>query len=295
LKRTVTEVIRRGFDLTIGNWPLLVIRIAEHVLFVMLTIGALVATVIPILLAAGFGNLNLHAPPDETAQSILLAVLEHWPLLLFILGVALVLCIILLAAHSFVQAGTVEVYVSAERAGTEFSMDRWLAGATRGWRRLFGVYNLAWLYAGLAIVAPLTVIAIIITLLGVSTMTLVVAVVLLVIWAFFALFVGLATMIWTTKATVVAIAGNLPARDALTAARQAIRSDRGTHLAVSFVMFAIMLGGTALVGAFSTSLSLGEAFGFSSAAHLAVSILDAIVTSAVDCWFLASFTAISEP
>ena len=56
MSRGATDVLRRGFELTLANWPLLLIRVAEQVIGMIIMIGALVAAVIPIAVSAGLGE-----------------------------------------------------------------------------------------------------------------------------------------------------------------------------------------------------------------------------------------------
>ena len=39
MRRSATEVLRRGFDSTLANWPLILIRIAEGIVFVGIVIA----------------------------------------------------------------------------------------------------------------------------------------------------------------------------------------------------------------------------------------------------------------
>src|SRR3989442_3794108 len=59
LKRSATEVLRRGFDSTLANWPLILIRIAEGIVFVGIVIAAVVAAVVSIAVAAGLSKVDI--------------------------------------------------------------------------------------------------------------------------------------------------------------------------------------------------------------------------------------------
>jgi hypothetical protein len=53
LKRSVTEILRRGFESMLGNWQLMVIRVGESVLVVVLCFAAVIATIGPLLVSFG--------------------------------------------------------------------------------------------------------------------------------------------------------------------------------------------------------------------------------------------------
>jgi len=293
VKRTVAEVIRRGFEITLTSWPLLLIRITEHIVVAIMAIAAIVAIVIPIAVSAGLGHFNIDPDnPNGAAGIVAAALVEHWLLFLFILVLVSVVLIIFVAIHSFVQAGSAEVYVAGE-----FTADRFIAGGKRGWLPVFWIYNIAWLFAGVVLLVPLVPIPFIIFLVGESVGAIVVGCLLLVIWGFFAILVGLATALWTMKAIVVAMTRNLPARESLTEARRLIRLEPGAHFAVGFIMLVIWFGGTALIGTFSGFSSIGHATPLAvitAPLHLALSLLNAIFSAGVESWFLASFVSMES-
>lgn len=293
MKRNAADVLRRGFEITVANWPLLLIRITEHILFVILAIASVVAIVVPIAVSAGLGHFEIDPDnPNGAAGIIAQALIDHWPLFLFVLVVITVVLIVFVALHSFVQAGAAEVYIA-----NEFTADRFMAGGKRGWRPVFWIYNIAWLFAGVVLLIPVLPIPFIIYLIGESMAAIVVGCLLLVIWGFFAVLVGLATALWTMKAIVVAMTRNLPARESLTEARRLIRLEPGAHFAVGFIMLVIWFGGTALIGMFSGFASIGHATPFAiltAPVHLLLSFLNAIFSAGVESWFLASFISMES-
>lgn len=293
MKRNAADVLRRGFEITVGNWPLLLIRITEHILFFILAIASVVAIVVPIAVSAGLGHFEIDPDnPNGAAGIIAQALIEHWPLLLFILAIITVVLIVFVAMHSFVQAGSAEVYIA-----NEFTVDRFMAGGKRGWGAVFWIYNIAWLYAGVVLLLPLLPVPFIIYLIGESMAAVVVGCLLLVIWGFFAVLVGLATVLWTMKAVVVAMTRNLPARESLTESRRLIRLEPGAHFAVGFIMLVIWFGGSAVIGMFSGFASIGHATPFAiftAPVHLLLSLLNAIFSAGVESWFLASFISMES-
>jgi hypothetical protein len=293
VKRNAADVIRRGFEITAANWPLLLIRIAEHLLFAILAIASVVAIVVPIAVSAGLGHFELDPDnPNGAAGIVTQALIDHWLLFLFILLVITAVLIVFVALHSFVQAGSADVY-----AANQFTGERFIAGGKRGWLPVFWIYNIAWLFAGVVLLVPLLPVPFIIYLIGESMAGIVVGCLLLIVWAFFAILVGMATALWTMKAIVVAMTRNLPARESLREARRMIRLEPGAHFAVAFIMLVIWFGGTALIGMFSGFASIGHATPlaiFTAPLHLFLSLLNAIFSAGVESWFLASFISMES-
>lgn len=293
MKRNAADVLRRGFEITVANWPLLLIRITEHILFFILAIASVVAIVVPIAVSAGLGHFEIDPDnPNGAAGIIAQALIDHWPLLLFILAIITIVLIVFVALHSFVQAGSAEVYLA-----DAFTVDRFMAGGKRGWGPVFWIYNIAWLYAGVVLLLPLLPVPFIIYLIGESMAAIVVGCGLLVVWGFFAVLVGLATVLWTMKAVVIAMTRNLPARESLAEARRVIRLEPGAHFAVGFIMLVIWFGGSALIGMFSAFASIGHATPFAvltAPVHLLLSLLNAVFSAGVESWFLASFISMES-
>lgn len=307
MKRSVTEVIRGGFDLTVANWPLLLLRIAEHVVIAMIAIASILAIIVPIAVSAGLGHFTLDQPGDVDVRDVILGLLmQHWLLLLFVLLVITAVLVVFVALHSFVQAGCAQVYVTRalqpatgglRARPTSFSIDRFLAGGKRGWLPVFWIYNIAWLFAGVVLLVPILPIPFLIALTGESTGSIVVGCVLLALWAFFAIMVALATALWTMKAIVVSMTRNLDARASLKEARRAIRAEPGSHFAVGFIMLVIWFGGTALIGTVSGVMSIGHATPLAlltAPLQIFVSLINAVFSSALESWFLASFISMES-
>src|SRR5581483_689773 len=111
--RNTTDTLRRGLDSTLANWQLVAIRIVESFVFVLVIIGSIVAAIIPIAVAAGFSKLDIR-DSDDPAGAITAAVVDHWPLIFYVLAIVFVLLGVLMAVHSFVEAGNAKVFVDAE-------------------------------------------------------------------------------------------------------------------------------------------------------------------------------------
>jgi len=292
VSRSATDVLRGGFDTTVRNWQVLLFRIAEHLAMVAISVAAIIAIIVPIFVGIGLGRIDLGAPPDESANIIVAALLEHWKLLGFILLVITAVLGVFVVIHSFVQAGATEVY-----AADSFTSERFLRGAKRGWLPVFWIYNLAWVVAGVVILIPIAPIPLIIIASQGATGAIVAGCALLVLWAFFAAIVALLTVAWTTKATAIVMTRGVTARESLRDARKEIRASFGLHFAVAFVMMVIWLGGSGVIGSISTILMAGHASPLAivtAPAHLLLSVVQGIFSAGVESWFLASYIKLSE-
>jgi heme/copper-type cytochrome/quinol oxidase subunit 2 len=136
--RNTTDVLRRGLDSTLANWQLIAIRIAENILLVLLVIASIIAAIVPVAVAAGLSHFDFQNA-DNAVQVIAAMVVEHWALILYILVIITVVLGVMIAVHSFVEAGNTKVFVDAERGAggapvpqraalRAFTIDRWLQG-----------------------------------------------------------------------------------------------------------------------------------------------------------------------
>ena len=90
---------------------------------------------------------------------------------------------------------------------------------------------------------------------------------------------------------------NLDARASLKEARRAIRAEPGSHFAVGFIMLVIWFGGTALIGTVSGVMSIGHATPLAlltAPLQIFVSLINAVFSSALESWFLASFISMES-
>ncbi|HET7711374.1 MAG TPA: hypothetical protein VFL80_05540 [Thermoanaerobaculia bacterium] len=307
MKRSVTEIIRRGFDSAVANWPLMLIRIAEGVFFVMIAVGAVVAVVVPLAVSIGLSKIDFESvavPPEFILQLLR----QHWLVLVYIAVLVTVLLIVYVAIHSFVQAGAAHVLASAERnAGRlavprdglrSFTMDRWLSGGRQSWWAVFLIYNLAWAAASLVILLPLIVILVLMIFLRDSPLVVVFACGSVAITLLLALVVSVLTHVWTEKAIALEALRRSGASDSLAEGWSEMWSDFGRHFAVAFIMLVITIGGSAFIA----SLSMVFSFPFGDNAmmslafsplRLVLSLVSTAFSAAMASWLLASFVALS--
>lgn len=302
MKRPVTDILRRGFDNVIANWQLLLLRLGEVVLMAGVIIGAVVAAIIPIAVSAGLGKFDI-GNPDSAAEVIVTLFVEHWMLLLYLFLLIFLILGVMIAIHSFVEAGTARVYIDGERVAgfRAFSFERWWAGGRDGWWSLFWIYNLAWSVGALVLLVPatLTITAMLLVsangariAIGCAGLTFIV---LLMIPT--AILVG----IWTQKAIAVGVSRHLGAVEALRAARREIKLDFGRHLGVAMLVLVVSFVAAGLVSSFSIPLSIGShshrvsmAPLFFAPMQLMLSVIQNAISMAVGAWYLACFVAMTE-
>ncbi|HYC92600.1 MAG TPA: hypothetical protein VEO54_25555 [Thermoanaerobaculia bacterium] len=268
MKRGILDTLRRGLDNALVNWGLIIVRLVEVVVLVAITIAAVLAMVVPILLSIGLRMADITTP--DQIESTMLTLLERWSLLVFIFLGLLLLTIVLVALHSVVDAGCARVQVDADRmAGPAvdgprsryhaFSMARWWAGARDGWRTVFWIYNFAWGLAGLILLLPLLpTLALTIVLrenepmaIGIGCLGLAVSLLLLIV-------VGVVTNIWTNRAIADWAVARKGAAAALSGAWAAIKADLGRHVVIAVAMVVLAIAGSTFFSSFSYFAAFGE-------------------------------------
>jgi hypothetical protein len=317
VKRGVFVVLRRGFDNTLANWQLLALRFAESVVFAGIIIAAIIAIVVPVLVSFG---LNLDRLP-ELASTL---ELERLPDLMVRLGaiagyfllVALVVAIVLTAIHAFVVAGCMRVYVDGDRTAgpvdtaprrgyAVFTLQRWWSGAADGWWPVFWIYNLAWGAASVILLIPLLpTFALMLVLRDDDSAALVAGIGCfgIVITALLAIVVGVAVSLWTTRAIATWTARRGTAREALSLASAAIRTDLGRHLLIALAVIVVGMAGSSFFAGFSfvgtfTSLAARDQplLGLFALPVRALGwILSTIFSAAIGGWFLSSYASLAN-
>jgi hypothetical protein len=312
VKRGVFDVLRRGLDNTIANWPLLLLRFAESVLFAIIAVVAAVVILAPILVSIGINIADLTSVDD--VENVYALLLSKWMMLAWIVVAVSILLAVFVAVHSFVEAGSARVYLDGERiAGPEqhglrsrfrvFSMQRWLAGGADGWWTVFWIYNLAWTAAGAILLIPLLPTLVLMLLLGseeqplfaIATGCVGLAVTLLLL-----VVVVIVTTIWVNRAIAGWAMRRSGARDALAAGWRALRADLGRHVLIAVALYVVIMAGTGFFASFSFIAALGQTFGGDAGVAflmtLPIRILGTICsyafTAGVTGWFLASYVTL---
>lgn len=309
-KRGAIDVLRRALDDTIANWPLIALRLGEALLFTLIAIAAIFIILVPIAVSIGISAVSIQSSAD--VEQALTALVGKWMLLVWVFVAVMLLMVIFVAIHSFVEAASARVYVDAERlAGPAdqgprtrfqaFSMDRWMAGGLRGWWIVFWIYNLAWGLAGLILLIPLIPTAALMlvfmehpeVLAGVGCLGIVVTLLLGIV-------VAIVAGIWTNRAIVDWAANGTSARASLASARQAIRVDLGRHVLVTAAAIVIGMAGSSFFASFGFFAAFGQAmdahstFNFVTMPIRLVGSLGSTAFSAiVTSWYVAAYAALA--
>jgi len=294
LKRSATEVLRRGFQVTVANWPVIAFRLVESMLFVGLLLGAVIAVVIPFAVSVGMDNLS----NVDTLASVLM---ERWVIVVYALVVAMVVLAVFIAIHAFIDAGTAQVLVDSERndAAPSFNMDRWLAGGRSAWWAVFWIYNAIWSVAGAVLLVPLAATLVAMFAVAGDAVRIVIACSGLALTFVLLLPLGALAAMWTQKSIVVCLARNAPAAEAMRAARQELQRDFGRHLVVAVIIIVVSIGGAGVISMISMPLSFAResnplSIGVMAPVQIVLSFVQSIFSAAVGTWFLASYVGLTE-
>ncbi|HUP46482.1 MAG TPA: hypothetical protein VM779_13335 [Thermoanaerobaculia bacterium] len=307
MRHSVSELIRRGFVNTIANWPLLLIRIAESVLFVILAIAAVVAAIVPVVVSLGVQSASVGDPADAAAF-ILGMLADRWVVIVYVIAVVTIMLVIFVAVHSFVEAGSARVYVDAETAAgavpnaprerfRAFTSERWLAGGKNDWWSVFWIYNLAWGVAGLILLAPLlAMLALMFAAREEPAAVVGITCVGLALFVVFFIAVAVITNIWCQKAIVVCVARTHRAVGALGEAWREFRADAGRHIGVALILFLLLIVGSGVFASLSAVANINDSLGFQLALmpmQMVSSLVNSVFSAIVSAWFLACFAALA--
>jgi len=312
LKRNIAGVLRRGVLSTVANWPVILTRVVETLVLFGLLIVAIAGLVVPLLVSAGMKQWTL--PAGDNASEVILAILaDHAALFTYLLLFIAAITLVMIAIHAVVVAGATRIFVDAERAAPDvpelrreqfavFTMERWRAGASAAWLRIFWIYNGTWGLCGLILLVPMLLVtaltivavraenapAIVAATCGGTALLLVVSIPLALVIA-----------VWTQKATVICVARDTTAREALRSGWRESRADFLRHFVVFFLITLVTAGASALMSGvfapFSFSMRANDLAGLLFGPMQIVSFtVQSAVSNAVGSWLIASFAAMTE-
>lgn len=301
MKRSITDVLRRGFESAYANWQLIALRIAENIVFAFLIIVSIIAAVVPLLVSIGLAAFDLERP-HETAANVGTALLEHLAVFVWIFLGALLLALLLMVIHSFVMAGCARIFVDAERGRVlkTFSMERWLSGGRESVWTVFWIYNIAYGTTMAIVLVPLLIALAAMLAFRDSDAAIMCSGCLGIVAAvFLGIIACVVAAIWSLKAIILALDRDLGATAASKIAWAEARADFGRHFAVAFILFVIGFGGAATIGSMSIFVSVPAAhdtymsLAFAPA-RILISMVQGAFSAAVGMWMLASFAALSD-
>lgn len=315
MKRNITDVLRRGLDTTIANWPVIVLRIAESFVFAAIAIAGILVAIVPAIVAAGLSVDDIKNSSDP-GGAVVEWLVGHVMLFVWIFALAFIVLGIMIAIHSFVEGASARIYVEGERAAAKrpdavrdslsvFTFDRWLAGGAASWWQIFWVYNLAWSVTLMLVLVPLLITIILMLAISDTVGRVVVGCSGVVLAVLILIPTGIVTSIWCKKAITICVARAVSARDALRQGWREFRADLGRHLAVAVIVFVISMALNSVVSAFSVPMNISQNItqhqhGFPPMAlifapvRVIVGVIQGMIGAAISSFFLACFVSMTE-
>jgi hypothetical protein len=311
LKRSVTDVLRRGLLSTLANWPVILTRVAETLVLAGVVIVAIIGCIVPLLVSAGIKEWTL--PEARNPWEIMWAIVaEHAGLFTYLFLFTLFIVGVMMAIHAFVMAGAARIYVDADRAvpdapepGRErfavFTLERWTEGARAAWWRIFWIYNGAWAMYGLILLVPVALVGLLTTMAALSdniAATVAASCGGLLLLALIAVPLGFVVAIWAQKAIIVCVARDVPAREALRSGWRESRADFLRHFVIFFLITIISFGAAAMTStlaplSFSTRHQDLWAI-LTGPVQIVAGAAQSAIASAIGCWLIAAFAALND-
>ncbi|HVR37977.1 MAG TPA: hypothetical protein VMU84_02710 [Thermoanaerobaculia bacterium] len=312
MKLSITDVLRRGLDNTLANWPVIAIRLIEALVLAAIAIAVVIISIVPIFVSLGVTTVS---DPETLAAAVIQLLATKWLILFYAFAISCVVLTVVLVVHSFVEAGCARIYIDGERAAgpaiagardryRTYTFVRWWDAARDGGWTVFWIYNLIWGVVGIVLLLPLMP-------LGGAMFAYrdnegalactgcfgLLALVLICVP------LAIVASVWTQKSIVVAMARDCNARDAIRVSWLEVKADMLRHVIVTLALMAISIAGSTVFGGFSGALQMGSTISKSGSLMLAFMpfrivlwVLSTAFSSAIAGWLLASFAALSpEP
>ncbi len=305
MNRSVTDVLRRGLDNALANWPLILVKLTASFVSGLVMVIAVVTSIVPLALSLGIKGMDFKNP-DDAAQLLMTVLSDHWLALLIILVVVSVALLVVVLLSSFVEGGVTQIVVDADRQATgpqparpayaTFSVERWISGARQHWLSIFWIYNIAWSVAGIVLLIPFVITLLAILAAGQQAAAIVIGCAGLAISLLVFIAVAILTGLWCRKAIVIAVAFDRTPMEALREARLEIMADPGRHVAVAFVLAAISFGAVGLTGIVSligSSDHTGVLAVMFIPLQVALSFANGIFSAGMTIWGAAAFAALT--
>jgi hypothetical protein len=303
MARTLGEVVRRGADNVLANWPLLLIRIAESVAMIVITLAILAGAVVPIAAAVMGGSLTDivtgAVDPEQVLRSVspLLAV--------YLLLVVSLVVFVAVLVHSFVQGGIVGSYLEAERSAPAaaatradfrvFTPELWWSEAKRNVWRFFWIYNVVWGVWSLAILLPLLPLIVLVVLFSESPAAIVVAIGGLIAILLFAIGLAIVVFLWSQVVLIDAARLGTGVFESISGSWDSMRGRLGTIILVGGIAFALSMVVGSIVAGFSFVFEAAGMVPGLGLALVPIQILLSLINSAVSTlfgsWMLAALAA----
>lgn len=322
MRAGVFDILRRGFDNTVVNWQVSLIRFLEAFLFMVIAAVTMVVLFVPIFLSIGIKAADLRAP--ENLENILDVLVNQWVMLAWFVAGVSVLLLVLMLIHSFIAAGCARVFVDGDQAaGAEwngprpryavFSMQRFLGGGREGWWTVFWIYNVIWGVALLVILLPLIGILTAALLLGAGGgdtakgFAVLASCLGIVATIMFAIAVTIVAAVWTNRAIVDWAVYRTTALGAIGYAGRSIRGDLGRHAGIAICIFVAAMAISMFFSTFGFFAGLGDSVGgamgrdggnivllLTAPVRILMSLINSAISALIGSWFVASYASLAN-
>lgn len=297
---TLGKLIQRGFDNTLANWPLLLIRVAGSV---AMTLVILVA-IVPVAMFAIYSGTMTDIEALGSLETAGVWVMQNLVLIVALIIILTLILALAIALHSFVTGGVAGTYLDADRAAPPagwlrsqfavFTPDKWFHHAKRSWWQVFLIYNITWGVWAVVLLAPLLVVIPILMAAQDESVVAVMGCVAVVAWLMFAFFGSIFVHIWTELAILDCLRGQR------TRVMGAIREGLAVFLANFgriLVLVVLMVVVTIAAGSFSVAMQFGFELGMSVdelaiifiPIQILLSLIQTVVSVIVSAWLMACF------
>lgn len=322
MRAGVFDILRRGFDNTLVNWQVSLIRFLEAFLFIVIAVVTVLVLLVPIFLSIGIKVADLETPEDF--ENVLDLLANQWVMLIWIVVGVSVLLLVLMLIHSFIEAGCARVFVDGDHAaGPEwngprpryavFSMQRFLAGGREGWWTVFWIYNVIWGVGLLLILLPFAAVIAAAIVLGAGGneaaqgCAVLLSCLGMVVTGMFSLAVMIVSIMWTNRAIVDWAVHRTTATGAVGYAGRSIRADLGRHVAVAVLIFVIAMAISMFFSTFGFLTGIGDSIGgalgrdgsnafllLTAPIRILMSLINSAISALIGSWFVASYAALAN-
>ena len=303
MPRPLGDVIRRGADNVLANWPLLLIRVAESVAMTVIMIGIALGAVIPIVVASFGGSLTDLIDGSIDPERLLRSISPF--LVLYLILVVSVVLLVGVLVHSFVQGGIIGSYLAGERAAREnaaradfgvFTPELWWSEAKRNVWRFFWIYNVIWGGWSLGLLALLLPVLVLLLLMPENPVALIIAVAAFVAVLLFAIASAFVVFVWSQVVLIDAAKRTLAPLEAISRSREAIRGRLANIVLVGGIFFAVsMMVGTGIAGFSFFFEAAGMLPGVGVALipfQVLISLINSAVSTLFGSWMIAALAAV---
>jgi hypothetical protein len=291
------DCIRRGFQALLAVWPLLIARLVETIIIVVVIVGGIVLSLIPLGLSLGFDDVESWIDDPESVAEWL--VHNAWTFFALFMVVA-VLAGIAVLIHSFFEAGVTALYLDHVRSGasfdwsegwSRFSLDAFTTAAlARGWA-VFLVYNIVWGVAGAVLLIPLGLMLVVLLRLRDSPVAIVVTCLGLVVVGVVAIVVSIVATIWAQIAVTLAAGERRGPVESSGRAGDLMRDRLGVTILTAIITYAVIFGLSTVTSTFNMGLgALAEVPGVAVVAlalQIGMFLVNSIVSTVLGLWTAA--------